>query len=64
MDHDHDVGPGVQSFSVACFLVPAIAEVLVMDDGAQAEISGENCRVVAAGVVHQHDFIRHITGIS
>ena len=57
MDHDNDVGAAAEGFSVAGFLVAAVSEIFVMDEGEHAEFGGKRRGLVGAGVVNQNDFV-------
>ena len=57
MQHDHDVGAGIQRQRVAGLLVPTVAAVALVDMHAQTEPLCQSRSFVGAVVVHQDDGI-------
>ena len=60
VNHDHNVGAPLQGSGVARLLVPAIAAVLRVDDGVQAETPGHLRGSIRGTVVHYDDFVDHV----
>ena len=61
MQHDHDIRPEFEGFSVTALLVSTIALVLfVADNVSYAQLPGLFDGMVAAGIIHQHDFVNNV----
>ena len=53
MDHDNDVGSGIEGFAITRLLIAPIAVIFVMDKGVNAELFGEMGGVVVARIVDE-----------
>ncbi len=60
VEHDHDVGAGVQRRVVARLLVAAIATVLLVDDDVEPELAGHVHGLVAGHVVNEDDALDEV----
>jgi hypothetical protein len=60
MQHHHDVGPLAQGLGIAGLLVAAVAAVLRMLEGQDAEAAGLGHGAVVARVVDQQHLVDHV----
>jgi hypothetical protein len=60
--HDDDIGASFERGLVAGFLVAAVAAVFGVNDGLESQLLGHHHGFVAAGVIHEDDFVHHVHG--
>jgi len=62
MDHDDDIRAATEGLAVTGLLVTAVAEILSMHEGDQAELAGEFGGAVLTAVINQDDLIDKFGG--
>src|SRR5262245_54995564 len=62
MHHDHDVRAALEGLPVAGLLVPAVAEVLRMNEGADAKATRGPDGLVPARVIDENDLVHDLVG--
>src|SRR5215831_4904681 len=60
--HDDNVCSGFERFSVACLLIGAVTQVLLMKNRRQTELLCDFNRVISATIVSQNNFVNDSFG--
>ena len=62
MQHDHDVRPSLESFAVAGFLIPAVAQIPLVLECCDIQLAHQINRLVGTAVINQKHLINDVEG--